>query len=64
MLRRQFASFAGAEEENLQAAQIAKDFPGQLHGRIGHRHGVLANAGVGPDLLGHAHRLIEHLREE
>ena len=64
MLGGQLADLARAEEENLQAVQVAEDLLRQLDGRIRDRDGVLADAGVGADSFRHAHRLIENLREE
>ena len=54
VFRGQLAHLACAEEEDLQALQLAEDLLRQLDG--GKRHGdrVLADAGIGAHLLGHA----------
>src|SRR5437899_3708666 len=64
VLGRQLADFAGAEEQRLKPAEIAKDLASQLDRSIRDGDGVLANAGVGANALRNAHRLLKEELEQ
>src|SRR3954462_11657305 len=64
MFGRQLAHVTRAEEQDLEAVEIAEDFLRELDGRIRNGDRVLADAGVGADAFRNAYGLIENLREE
>ncbi len=51
--RHQLDGLAGADQQRSRAGEVAKDTAGQAHRRIGHRHRVASDAGLGTHLLGH-----------
>src|SRR5438552_9210897 len=64
VLRRELADFSGAEEQGLQAAEIAEDFSRELHCGVGNGDRVLANAGVSADAFRNSHRSFEEALEK
>ena len=46
VIRREFAHFSGADEENIFSLEAAEDFLGQLHGGIGYGDGRSADGGL------------------
>jgi hypothetical protein len=55
----QLHHFPGAHQHHRVAVQVAEDLPGEHDGRVGHRHGVIADAGTGADVLGGRESMLE-----
>ena len=51
---------AGADQQGTGTAQVREDVASQVHGRIGHRHRVFADGGIGAHPLGNG----EYPREQ
>ena len=62
--RRQFGSVSGPKHHDGALLQTFKDFFGQFHRRIAHRHRMITNAGLAAHRLGHAQGPLEQLAKD